>query len=291
MAQQRPIGVTILAIWFFLNGISTFLSGLGTMFIPLPSVLATFTLGFGIFGVLLGAVFFAVGWGLWSGMNWARITTIVLSVIGLLGYLVLGVVLIAGFISYGGIPLSFPGVGAGLIILALIQGLIIYYLLRSEVDVFFTGGGYAMAAYAEATVTAQPPTPVVTTPAPMPTAPQPSPRLPGTEVIGAPQPPAAWLVARTGPRPGKEYGLQRGRNTVGRDGTQCDIVLDDSAVSKLHAEVRYENGQFILYDHASTNGTFVNNRRVQRQSLLDGDDVRIGNSTFVFKEVKLRPAR
>jgi pSer/pThr/pTyr-binding forkhead associated (FHA) protein len=112
-------------------------------------------------------------------------------------------------------------------------------------------------------------------------------QIPPTEVIGAAQPPAAWLVMRAGNRSGKQYGLQRGRNVVGRDGTQCEVIVDDATVSKRHAEIRHENGQFVLYDLASTNGTFVNNRRVQRQGLLDGDDVRIGHVAFVFKEVKI----
>ena len=294
MTQQRPVGISILAVVFFLYGISNFLSGLGTLFIPLPSVLATYTLVVGILAVLIGALHFALGWGLWSAMNWSRITTIVIAVITLLTCLILGVILIVGFVKVGDVPLSFPGVGAGMIVWAIVQGLIIYYLMRPEVDVFFSGGGGFVAqqnVYVEQTISAQSSMPIVSVPQQPTAAVPPQVNLPRTEVIGGGQPPAAWLVASTGVRSGKEYGLQRGRNLIGRDGTQCDVVLDDTAISKLHAEVRFENGQFVLFDHASTNGTFVNNRRVQRQSLLDGDNVRLGNVGFVFKEVKLRSSR
>lgn len=285
---QRPVGVTILAIWFFLNGIFSFVVGIGVLFIPLPSAFAGITLVTGITGVLSGALLFAIGWGLLISKNWARVIALVLSVIGLLFSLVVGAVLIAGVAIYQGQNLNYPGVGAGFIVLGLLEGLIIYYLLHPDVDAFFSEARYAYPA--QSTIIAPPPTPVVTAPAPVSTL-APQPRLPETHVIGAPPPPSAWLVARTGARAGKEYGLQLGRNTIGRDGTLCDIVLDDSTVSKHHAELRYENGQFVLYDLASMNGTTVNNHRVQRQSLLDGDDIKFGNVQFVFKEVKVRPNR
>ena len=95
----------------------------------------------------------------------------------------------------------------------------------------------------------------------------------------------AWLVVKSGARAGKQFGLGRGRNTIGRDGSRCDIVLDDGAVSAQHAQVNFENGQFAIYDLASLNGTFVNQQKVQRQLLMDDDMVRIGNTTFVFKKV------
>ena len=95
----------------------------------------------------------------------------------------------------------------------------------------------------------------------------------------------AWLAVKSGPRAGKQFGLTMGRSTIGRDATRCDIVLDDGAVSAEHAAVIFQNGQFVIHDLASLNGTFVNNMRVQRQSLLDGDVIRVGNTTFVYKKV------
>jgi pSer/pThr/pTyr-binding forkhead associated (FHA) protein len=92
-------------------------------------------------------------------------------------------------------------------------------------------------------------------------------------------------VLRSGGRSGKQFGLNRGRNTVGRDSSQADIVLDEDTVSGEHARVQFEHGQFYVYDLASTNGTYVNNRRVQKQMLMDGDTLRFGNAQMVFKRV------
>ncbi|MGH2500126.1 MAG: FhaA domain-containing protein [Candidatus Limnocylindria bacterium] len=63
--------------------------------------------------------------------------------------------------------------------------------------------------------------------------------------------------------------------TIGRD-PQNDIVLDDRRVSRRHAEIRLRLGRYTLYDLQSTNGTFVNGRRVAEVVLSDGDRVAIG---------------
>jgi pSer/pThr/pTyr-binding forkhead associated (FHA) protein len=93
------------------------------------------------------------------------------------------------------------------------------------------------------------------------------------------------LIARNGPLAGKSFGLKAGSTTIGRDTRKADIILDTSTVSGEHARVRYEGGQFFLYDLASTNGTFINNRQIQKQMLRDGDVVRFGQAETVFKSV------
>ncbi|MCJ7434535.1 MAG: FHA domain-containing protein [Anaerolineales bacterium] len=50
-----------------------------------------------------------------------------------------------------------------------------------------------------------------------------------------------------------------------------DVVFHEEAVSRSHAEIRYENGKYVLYDHGSTAGTFVNSKRVDRCVLNSGD--------------------
>lgn len=132
---------------------------------------------------------------------------------------------------------------------------------------------------------APPPTPVTREREPAPTAAPRTPRLDRTRRLREETPAMAWLVVKSGARAGKQFGLGRGKNTIGRDGSRCDIVLDDGAVSAQHAQVNFENGQFVIYDLASLNGTFVNRQKVQRQLLMDDDMVIIGNTTFVFKKV------
>ena len=297
MGQQRPIGVSILVIVFFFLGVMSFFSGISMLFLNiLPGslgLIAWIPIALSIGGVVFGALYFAFGWGMWIGAGWARVGAIVLAALNLVLYLFSAVVLIVGMNIFG-VPLSFPGVGIGCLVFAVLWGGVIYYLLRSEVEAFFTGGSSGSMEYVQSTVaqvnihqsynSIPPAAPSV----PTPIQPVEQPRMPPTEVTSQPLPASAWLVARTGSRTNKDFGLQRNENLIGRDGSQADIVLDDGTVSKQHAKIKYESGQFVVYDLGSTNGTFVNNRRVQRQALLDDDAVRFGNVQFVFKEVRAK---
>jgi len=104
-----------------------------------------------------------------------------------------------------------------------------------------------------------------------------------TEFLGAQAPALAWLAVKSGERAGQQqWGLQAVTN-IGRDGATCQVVFQDSAVSKQHARINLEGGQFVIYDLASTNGTFVNNRRIQKQLLYDNDVIGIGHNQLVFK--------
>jgi len=71
--------------------------------------------------------------------------------------------------------------------------------------------------------------------------------------------------------------------TIGRlpDNT---VVIDNPAVSSHHACVFREGGDFIVEDLQSTNGTFVNETRVFRQTLHHGDQVLVGQHKLVFDE-------
>jgi pSer/pThr/pTyr-binding forkhead associated (FHA) protein len=50
-----------------------------------------------------------------------------------------------------------------------------------------------------------------------------------------------------------------------------DVVFHEEAVSRFHAEIRYEEGKYILYDNHSTAGTYVNSKRIERCVLNSGD--------------------
>ena len=50
-----------------------------------------------------------------------------------------------------------------------------------------------------------------------------------------------------------------------------DIVLHEEFISRFHAEIRYEDGKYVLYDNNSTAGTFVNSKRIERCVLNSGD--------------------
>lgn len=70
---------------------------------------------------------------------------------------------------------------------------------------------------------------------------------------------------------------------IGRQ-DDCEIRLLDSTVSRLHAMVRYEEGDFVIYDLASKSGSFVNGAKVNKNGtiLRFGDKLKIGDSVFIF---------
>jgi hypothetical protein len=83
--------------------------------------------------------------------------------------------------------------------------------------------------------------------------------------------------------PGTRHVLSGGRNVIGR-GTEADIRLPDTGVSRKHVDVVLEQGTAIAEDLGSTNGTLVNGRRISRQPLVDGDVIRIGHSVLVYRQ-------
>ena len=70
---------------------------------------------------------------------------------------------------------------------------------------------------------------------------------------------------------------------MGRD-WECRIVLNDPQCSRVHAEVFYHEDGWWIRDQQSSNGTFVNGQTIDEARLVDGTEVRIGNSMFSFSE-------
>ena len=92
----------------------------------------------------------------------------------------------------------------------------------------------------------------------------------------------ATLVIRSGGgRAGETYPLVAERVTIGRH-PDSDVFLDDVTVSRNHAVVTREGEAYIISDQGSLNGTYVNRRRIERQTLLDGDELQIGKYKLTF---------
>ncbi len=90
----------------------------------------------------------------------------------------------------------------------------------------------------------------------------------------------AWLeVRQADPR---RVDLYAGPLAIGR-APENDLVLDDRRVSRRHAEVRLRLGRYTLHDLGSTNGTFVNGRRVAEIVLGDADRISLGGVELVFR--------
>ncbi len=63
------------------------------------------------------------------------------------------------------------------------------------------------------------------------------------------------------------------------------MTMDDSSISRRHAEINREsNGQFIIYDRGSTNGVYVNNKKVNKHVLSEGDIIEISDIFLRFTE-------
>lgn len=92
-----------------------------------------------------------------------------------------------------------------------------------------------------------------------------------------------WLVPVKGPQRGELYTLAP-HSIIGTDPT-CQIVLADQYMSSKHAEIKAEGGVWVLRDLGSTNGTYVNDKRVDQHELVDNDFVKFGQCLVKFKSL------
>jgi hypothetical protein len=81
---------------------------------------------------------------------------------------------------------------------------------------------------------------------------------------------------------GRSYQLTEGTHVVGR-GQDSNFRLPDTGVSRRHLEISWDGQAATLSDLGSTNGTTVNGNPVQQWQLNDGDVVRVGHSSLVFR--------
>ncbi len=61
-----------------------------------------------------------------------------------------------------------------------------------------------------------------------------------------------------------------------------DLVLQEDSVSREHAAIRLENGEFVLYDLNSANGTFINHRAIEKRVLKPGTLFYLADVAIVF---------
>lgn len=86
------------------------------------------------------------------------------------------------------------------------------------------------------------------------------------------------LTIMSGPLQGASFRLRPGTRVIGRE-EGVDILVEDSRVSRKHAAVDLADGRATLADAGSTNGTFLNERRIDgiAAELRDGDRIRLGS--------------
>src|SRR5258708_1611489 len=86
----------------------------------------------------------------------------------------------------------------------------------------------------------------------------------------------------------KEVNLEPGTLTIGRLPDNM-LQIDNLAVSGHHAKVISEGNQYVIEDLGSLNGTYVNNQRVGKATLNDGDQVLIGKHVVQFPNEQPQP--
>lgn len=84
-----------------------------------------------------------------------------------------------------------------------------------------------------------------------------------------------------GTRAGEKLGLGGSGIRIGRESTICEIVLENPKVSRLHAEVVSIDGKVLLIDRNSSNGTYVNDHKIDKRFLQDGDIIYFGGRNAV----------
>ena len=97
------------------------------------------------------------------------------------------------------------------------------------------------------------------------------------------------FVVRSGPNPGKIYPLEAPEIIVGRDANNT-VAINDSEVSRKHAKLSLHGSAYVIQDLGSTNGTFVNGKRVTSTQVLNaGDTVSFGENIVLMYEAAVDP--
>jgi pSer/pThr/pTyr-binding forkhead associated (FHA) protein len=76
--------------------------------------------------------------------------------------------------------------------------------------------------------------------------------------------------------------------TVGR-AARADFVLDAHLVSRLHCRIEASDEGLNVVDLSSTNGTYVNDKRIERATLMNGDRLRVGRVELTVERVLEQP--
>ena len=81
---------------------------------------------------------------------------------------------------------------------------------------------------------------------------------------------------------GIEFELEKKSTVFGRS-KECEALIDESSVSRRHALFERSNSNIFVKDLNSTNGTFVNGKRILNQKLADGDRIKLGRVVLRFE--------
>jgi diguanylate cyclase (GGDEF)-like protein len=91
------------------------------------------------------------------------------------------------------------------------------------------------------------------------------------------------LVIISGDDMGRRFELGHTEVSIGR-ADECTICVTTDQVSRKHATVQGILGKYYIVDNRSTNGTFINEQKVERAKLMDGDQIRVGKTVLKYTE-------
>ena len=89
------------------------------------------------------------------------------------------------------------------------------------------------------------------------------------------------MTILNGERAGERFGLGGSGIRIGREPAECEIVLTNPKISRFHAELVELEGRLILIDRNSSNGTYVNDQKIDKKILEDGDIIYFGGRNAV----------
>jgi len=99
------------------------------------------------------------------------------------------------------------------------------------------------------------------------------------EAAFSPEDDSIYLIGLTDSLDGKAFPLEKETITLGRL-PDNDIVINAKSISGYHAEIKIDHGRYFLIDLNSTNGTFVNARKIEQEEIHAGDIIRVNNYNF-----------
>jgi len=102
----------------------------------------------------------------------------------------------------------------------------------------------------------------------------------GDILLPMPQDRRVSLAILNGKESGQVFHCERSRVIIGRTG--ADVSLDDEEVSRRHAALEIREDRFFLKDLGSTNGTFVDERKITDAEIFDKGEFRIGGTQIML---------
>lgn len=94
-----------------------------------------------------------------------------------------------------------------------------------------------------------------------------------------------WLVPLNGQNAYQTFRLKAGLTKIGTTAANADIVINDGFMSTDHCQITSSPQGFTLIDGGSTNGSYVNDKRIQKHDLVDNDMIQLGRTNFKFKSI------